>query len=172
MIKEESFHPEKEEIKGTNNFWTKLPNNNCPPINGEPKIRPGNFRNVINHQGEIDNLTADNVDEFWKLHHSGLFLRQTWREFFLTIDRIVEDLGLRELIQRAFNEMDDPKIIKEVKNSYSVMIGDDRVPLKVRLEALKNRHARDPFRDEVVRLSLPVFRRLLEVGYNQRDLTS
>lgn len=176
----ERFFSEKEEIDATNNFWVKLPDDDCSPIGGEPKIRPGNFRETVDRCGMMDSLIGGKVYNCWKPLRSALFLGQTYREFFLTIDTLVEEFGIKERLQEIFDKLHeperDPEWKKEVAESYKIALGDERVPLEVRLKTLETRQRLFAnlylLREEAVRLCLPVFRRLLEMGYTQRDLAS
>lgn len=167
---------EKEVINATNNFWIKLPDDNHSPIDGEPKIRSGYLREIVNRHGKMDSLMGSEVDDSWKPLHSDLFLEQTYREFFLVIDDLVEEFGLKDRLQMIFDKIDDPLWNKKIVDSYSIALGDERISLEIRLEVLKLRQCLYapffPLRDEAVGLCLPIYRRLLEMGYTKRDLTA
>ncbi len=125
-----------------NNWIGKLPDDNFPPVSGEPKVRPGWFREVVDRNGGMNLIIGINCRH--KQGHSELYLGQTYRAFFLTIDRLIEETGVRDVLDRY------------IELTHTTDLGYQGSIWKLELE----------------RLSEPVIRQMLEMGYAEYDLGS
>lgn len=156
----------EQEVDNLNNFWVLLPDDNYPKIPGTPEIKSGELREKILRDGEIDCLIREPKDS----NYSEKLRRQTWRNFFAEIDRLVEEFGLTDQIRVCFAKFHDPERIRQTKKSHEIPLGDIRIPLEERLRALEERNKCKWDPHEVSKIVLPVFRKLLKIGYSRRDL--
>ncbi len=168
-LEDEQISQVEKGVLSMNNFWTKLPDDHYDPIPGFPFIHSGTHRIELSQSGDIDNIIGGFGYSTSK--HSQLFLGQTWRFFFKTIDDLVADFGLENDIYQCFDQARHPGSIQELRLAEEIAIGDTRIPLEERLQALATRNRLNSWRHEVSRIALPVFRVMKVSGYQEYDLT-
>ena len=125
-----------------NNWEGKLPDDHYLPIFGEPKVRPGYFREMVDRNGGMDEVLGKNCSN--KKGHSEQYLGQAYREFFLIIDRLIEETG-----------------IKEELDAYTRQIWESDLSSQTHI-----------WKPELERITEPVIQRMLVMGYTRWDLAS
>ena len=134
--------PEREKFLKFNNWGGKLPDDHYPPISGEPKIRSGWFREVVDRNDGMDKVIG--VGHKHPQGHSEFYLSQTYREFFLKIDRLIGETGIKEIYDKYL------EIVWNTDLSWQTEI----------------------WKPELERITEPVIKRMLEMGYTEYDLGS
>ena len=126
-----------------NNFRLNLPHPNrplVPEVVGKPSIRPRDMINFFKEPGLLDRtiktIWPADIGEF-----SQLLAGQTYRDFFLTIDQLVDELQLNDAIENYYRlEKEDPQRKAAHREAFHIDM-------------------------------LPLYVTLLQMGYNKDDLT-
>lgn len=165
--------PVELEIRRTNNFICNLPDPACPEIPGEPKIKPGYYRNQYLELGWINRVIGEGQVSRGG-PHSELYLGQTHRQFFHIIDQLVEAFSLFEELMDIYRHRDEQAIVQaELRNkNYKINLGDPRIPWEVREKALVERLSFSAWQRDVRILTLPIFWRMRGMGYTNHDLSA
>jgi len=170
MIEFGNLSPEQlETARAMGNFWTRLPDDHYPEIPGIPHIRSGRFRVDVFRRGNLDELVY--FDPVFRYKYSDLFIQQTWRNHFLRIDELIDKFHLKDSIQSSLNIGWEPDRIATLASVDKIAIGDERIPYEERLRVIMLRVQLSQWRSVVSLVALPIYKRLLEEGYTQEDLS-
>ena len=126
------------------NFLGNLPNPNFPEnesdVAGKSHIRSRWMDRFYKAPGIFDIKIGEKYNDP-QFGFSDLLLSQTYRDFFFTIDQLIEELGLNGAIETYYRlEKEEPD--KKTKHN-----------------------------EEFLKGMLPLYVRLLQMGYNYEDLT-
>lgn len=151
-----------------NNFWMRLPDDFYPRIPGNPEIASGYDREVL--RDKIDYPISQTLSTQDRERHGILYLGQTQRQFFVQIDELIAEFGLAKQAALCFISLHNPERIRQENQYLAIPLDDDRIPLQERLAAFQERMNWRWSPTEVSRVAFPVFQRMLEIGYTERDL--
>lgn len=162
--------PVMKEVDRMNNFFLKLPDDFYPEIPGEPEIRPGAYRQLCLEHNHLD-IPHGETTQDGQSKYSPLYLSQTPRQIFMTVDELVEELGLRKILDKCTRGIHRP-LDKKRDKLRMIPIGDDRIPFDIRLYAFKRISNLNPWKRGISKIALPVFESMLEMGYSRTDLVT
>lgn len=136
-----------------NNFYMKLPDLVKPSyLHGEPGVLSGFQRRIALEVGLMDFVHSEKADP---KNHSFLWLGQTERQFFGTIDEVIREIGAEKDIKNAQ--------IATIEADFLLKKGLETEPQRV--ELLDNVEIGERL------AAYPVFCRLLDMGYSEYDLS-